>query len=80
NVLTAMVADVTQALSSLPILPVTEQQQLLMDFNATQADFPQEALIHELFEQQAARTPDVTAVVFEAQSLSYGELNRRANR
>ncbi|WP_242688082.1 non-ribosomal peptide synthetase, partial [Photorhabdus stackebrandtii] len=80
NVLTAMVADMTQALSSLPMLPVTEQQQLLRDFNATQADFPQEALIHELFEQQAARTPDVTAVVFEEHALSYDELNRRANR
>ncbi|MBD2823026.1 AMP-binding protein, partial [Xenorhabdus sp. 42] len=50
------------------------------DFNATQVDFPQEALIHELFEQQAARTPDAIAVLFEACALSYSELNQRANR
>ncbi|MBD2794423.1 AMP-binding protein, partial [Xenorhabdus szentirmaii] len=50
-----------------------------VDFNATQVDFPQEALIHELFEQQAERTPDTIAVVFEEHSLSYKELNHRAN-
>ncbi|NHB98849.1 non-ribosomal peptide synthetase, partial [Photorhabdus stackebrandtii] len=49
-------------------------------FNAPQTDFPQEALIHERFEQQVKLAPDATAVVFEGQSLSYGELNRRANR
>ncbi|MDX8001258.1 non-ribosomal peptide synthetase, partial [Xenorhabdus sp. Reich] len=65
KVLTAMATDVTHAIPSLPMLSVAEQQQLLMDFNATQADFPQDALIHELFEQQAARTPDAIAVVFE---------------
>ncbi|WP_422646038.1 condensation domain-containing protein, partial [Xenorhabdus miraniensis] len=80
NVLKAMVADVTQTISSLPMMSVTERQQLLANFNAPQADFPQEALIHELFEQQAELTPDAIAVVFEGQSLSYGELNRRANR
>uniref|UniRef100_UPI001656C38C amino acid adenylation domain-containing protein n=1 Tax=Xenorhabdus indica TaxID=333964 RepID=UPI001656C38C len=80
NVLTAMVTDATQAISSLPMLSVAERQQLLVDFNATQADFPQEALIHELFEQQVERTPEATAVEFEGQSLSYRELNRRANQ
>ncbi|TPG64660.1 non-ribosomal peptide synthetase, partial [Pseudomonas arsenicoxydans] len=67
-------------IGSLPIMSDTEREQLLVDFNATQADFPQEALIHELFEDQARRHPDATALVFESQSLSYGELNRRANR
>ncbi|MDC9623364.1 amino acid adenylation domain-containing protein [Xenorhabdus sp. XENO-7] len=80
QVLTAMVADATQTIASLPILPASERQQLLVDFNATQTDFPQDALIHQLFEAQAAHRPDDTAVVFEDQVLSYGELNRRANR
>ncbi|NHB98700.1 condensation domain-containing protein, partial [Photorhabdus stackebrandtii] len=73
NVLTAMTTDVTHAIPSLPMLSVTEQQQLLADFNAPQTDFPQEALIHERFEQQVKLAPDATAVVFEGQSLSYGE-------
>ncbi|WP_145956954.1 condensation domain-containing protein, partial [Xenorhabdus miraniensis] len=80
NILKAMVADVTQTISSLPMLSAVERQQVLVDFNVPQTDFPQEALIHELFEQQAELTPDAIAVVFEGQSLSYGELNRHANR
>ncbi|MBI6550755.1 AMP-binding protein, partial [Xenorhabdus sp. VLS] len=80
RVLTAMTADETQIIAHLPILSATERQQLLGDFNATQADFPQDVLIQQLFEAQVQRTPDALAVIFEAQSLSYGELNRRANR
>ncbi|PHM60991.1 Amino acid adenylation [Xenorhabdus ishibashii] len=80
NVLTAMTADETQLITTLPLLPASECQQLLVDFNATQADFPQEALIHQLFEAQAAQHPEAIAVVFEAQTLSYGELNHRANQ
>ncbi|MBD2790297.1 amino acid adenylation domain-containing protein, partial [Xenorhabdus sp. DI] len=80
HTLTAMVADETQRIATLPMLPASERQQLLVDFNATQADFPQDALIHSLFEAQAAQQPEATAVVFEEQTLSYGELNHRANQ
>ncbi|MCC8381695.1 amino acid adenylation domain-containing protein, partial [Xenorhabdus sp. PB30.3] len=80
NVITAMIADVTQTISSLPMLSAMEQQQLLVDFNATQADFPQNALIHELFEQQVAQTPEAIAVVCEGQTLSYEQINRQANQ
>ncbi|OKP02419.1 Amino acid adenylation [Xenorhabdus eapokensis] len=80
NVLTAMVVDETQRIATLPLLPASERQQLLVDFNATQADFPQDALIHQLFEAQAAQRPQAIAVVFEEQTLSYGELNHRANQ
>ncbi|WP_422645754.1 amino acid adenylation domain-containing protein [Xenorhabdus budapestensis] len=65
---------------NLPILTDIERQQVLVDFNATQTEFPQEALIHQLFEAQVQRTPDAIAVLFEEQSLSYEELNKRANR
>nr|WP_269749532.1 non-ribosomal peptide synthetase [Xenorhabdus lircayensis] len=80
RVLTAMTADETQIIAHLPILSATERQQLLVEFNATQADFPQDVLIQQLFEAQVQRTPDALAVIFEAQSLSYAELNCRANR
>jgi non-ribosomal peptide synthetase component F len=52
----------------------------LFDWNRTQADFPNTNCIHELFEEQAARTPDADAVVFGAERLSYRELNERANQ
>ncbi|MCG3462320.1 amino acid adenylation domain-containing protein [Xenorhabdus bovienii] len=80
QVLTAMAADETQAIARLPMLSVAERQQLLVDFNATQVDFPQHGLIHQLFEAQVQRTPNAAAVIFEKHSLSYSELNRRANQ
>ncbi|MFC3396063.1 amino acid adenylation domain-containing protein [Brenneria rubrifaciens] len=80
NVLTAMATNVTRPLASLPMLPDAERRQLLVDFNATDADFPQHALIHQLFENQVERTPDAIAALFEERSLTYDELNRRANR
>src|SRR6202023_3797994 len=49
-------------------------------FNATQTDYPQEKLVHELFEEQVQRTPQAVAVVYEGQSLTYAELNGRANQ
>ncbi|WP_139837549.1 non-ribosomal peptide synthetase, partial [Xenorhabdus beddingii] len=57
-----------------------ERQQLLVDFNATQVDYPPAAFVHAGFEAQAAHQPAATALRFAGQTLSYGELNRRANR
>ncbi|WP_340614298.1 hypothetical protein [Xenorhabdus thailandensis] len=68
NVLAAMVADDAQLIATLPMLPASERQQLLVDFNATQTDFPQDALIHQLFEAQAAQYPDTLAVIYEDQT------------
>src|SRR5581483_7652003 len=64
----------------LSILPASERHQLLEQFNATRVAYPQEKLIHQLFEEQVQRTPQAIAVVFEGESLSYGELNERANQ
>jgi len=65
---------------SLDALPVSERNQLLVEWNATEAEYPHEQPIHTLFEAQAARTPDAVAVVDEGCQLSYGELNAQANR
>src|SRR6185312_4168950 len=72
-------APQTAALS-LSILPEAERQQVIELFNATQTAYPQDRLLHELFERQVERTPDATAVVCAGQSLSYAELNARANQ
>lgn len=64
----------------LSILPEDERRQLITLFNATQADHPQDRLIHELFEEQVRRTPDALAVAFERQSLTYVQLNEKANQ
>jgi non-ribosomal peptide synthetase component F len=62
------------------VLPESERHQLLVTWNATDADYPRDRCIHELFEAQAARTPEAVAVAFEDHELTYGELNVRANR
>ncbi|HEX2059911.1 MAG TPA: amino acid adenylation domain-containing protein, partial [Thermoanaerobaculia bacterium] len=77
RLLDAMVADATASVAKLPLLSAAEREQLL---DPTTVDYPQDSLIHELFEQHAAAHPDAAAVVFEEQSLTYRELNARANR
>ncbi|TDB56913.1 non-ribosomal peptide synthetase [Photorhabdus khanii] len=64
----------------LNILPETERTLLLKTWNATQSPYPDALCIHQLFEQQAERTPQATALVYQEQTLSYAELNARANR
>ncbi|WP_420126319.1 amino acid adenylation domain-containing protein, partial [Longimicrobium sp.] len=78
--LEAMVADERQPMERLALLPADERTQVLEAWNRTDAAYPSESCIHELFQQQAARTPEATAVVFEGQRRSYAELNARANR
>ncbi|UGQ48159.1 non-ribosomal peptide synthetase [Massilia endophytica] len=56
------------------------RHQVLEQWNATEKAYPRDVLAHQLFEQQAARTPDAVAAVFEESQLSYRELNERANR
>jgi amino acid adenylation domain-containing protein len=67
-------------LEAIDVLPEGERRQVLEGWNATEADYPGERCVHELFERQAAETPDAIAVVLEEQSLTYAELNTRANR
>jgi len=65
---------------SLNILPPVERHQILTGFNATAIPYPQDTLIHQLFEAQVARTPEAIALSFEDAHLNYTELNERANR
>jgi len=75
----AILADPDAEIATLSLLPPAEQQQVLVEWNQTQRDFPQ-VCIHELFEQQVARTPDAIAVRYQDQFLTYAELNQRANQ
>lgn len=60
-------------------LSSTERTLLVHTWNETQEHYPTNMCVHHLFEQQVERTPDSTAVVYEDQSLTYAELNARAN-
>ncbi|MCC5666144.1 amino acid adenylation domain-containing protein [Nostoc sp. CHAB 5784] len=78
--LSGIVANPQQRLSELPLLSESEQHQLLLEWNNTEVEYPQQQCIHELFEAQVEKTPDAIAVVFEDQQLSYRELNAKANQ
>ncbi|HEX7242003.1 MAG TPA: amino acid adenylation domain-containing protein, partial [Longimicrobiaceae bacterium] len=77
-VLEAMVADPARRVSDVSLLVGAERVQVLEAWNATAADFPR-GCVHELFAAQAARTPDAPAVVSHDGTLTYAELERRAN-
>ena len=66
--------------SRLPLLDEKELQQLVVEWNQTSADYPRDRCFHELFEAQAAATPDRPAVRFNDEVLSYRQLNERANQ
>ncbi|WP_448265466.1 amino acid adenylation domain-containing protein [Nostoc sp. DSM 114159] len=80
TLLEGIVANPQERIAQLPLLTAVEQQQLLVDWNNTQADYPQDKCIHQLFEEQSLSTPDAVAVVFENQQLTYHQLNCRANQ
>ena len=80
RLLRAMVANPEQRVSALSLLTEAEREQILLAWNATEAPYPQDICVHQLFEQQAARTPDAVAVCFEDQHLTYTQLNQRANQ
>jgi amino acid adenylation domain-containing protein/FkbM family methyltransferase len=66
--------------AALPYLTEREERLLLEDWNETARDYPREDCVHELFERQAALTPDAVAVRFEEEGLTYAELDAAAER
>jgi amino acid adenylation domain-containing protein len=80
NLLRAMSRDADQRIADLPIQSVEQLQSTLQDWNPRVAQFPSVQCAHQLIEAQAARAPESLAVTFAGESLSYGELNQRANR
>lgn len=78
--LESILANPASRISELPLLTPAERQQILVEWNDTHLDYPQDVCLHQLFEAQVERTPDATAVVFEDQHLTYRELNQRANQ
>ncbi|MBD2784448.1 amino acid adenylation domain-containing protein [Xenorhabdus sp. DI] len=78
--LEAMVDDEQQTVNRLPLMDEQARQHVIHDFNATDKPFPQHALIHQFVEQQVARNPTATALLYGNTQLSYMTLNQRANQ
>jgi amino acid adenylation domain-containing protein len=66
--------------ASIDVMPEEERHKLLLEWNATGAAYSRDKFVHELFEQQAARTPEAVAVVHAGRALTYSQLNERANQ
>jgi len=80
TLLEGMIANPKRRLLDLPLLTEPERYQLLMEWNDTQATYPQDQCIHQLFETQTDLTPDAIAVVFEDTQITYRELNSQSNQ
>ncbi|RMW75249.1 amino acid adenylation domain-containing protein [Serratia marcescens] len=78
--LRAMTLNSPRSVSHIDLLPLAEREHLLHGWNRTERDYPLDQTLAALFEQQVRRTPHATALVSGAESLSYAQLNARANR
>ena len=79
NILTSCLDNLNVKISNICMLSEAEKNKILYDFNNTKTDYPKDKTIAELFEEQAKKTPNNTAVVFGMQKLTYKELNEKAN-
>ncbi len=80
TLLSGIVANPNQRLFELPLLTETERHQLLIEWNQTHANIPDNKCLHQLFEAQVEQTPNAIALVFENQQLTYQELNAKSNQ
>ncbi|MBK8549761.1 MAG: amino acid adenylation domain-containing protein [Ignavibacteria bacterium] len=80
ELINSIVKDPGQSIETMPMLSEAEKWQQLYGFNDTFFAYPKNKSLIDLFEEQAAKTPDNVAVVFEKQSLTYKELNERSNQ
>ncbi|MFD2837143.1 AMP-binding protein [Azotobacter vinelandii] len=80
NLLAGIVRQPERRISELALLDPEEYRRIVHAWNQTEARYPSERGVHQLIEEQVARTPEAVALVFGDEALTYGELNRRANR
>ncbi|MEO6863063.1 MAG: condensation domain-containing protein, partial [Microcoleus sp.] len=80
TLLESIVANPEQGIANLPLLSEDEVNQLLIEWNDTRTDYPQNKCIHQLFEEQVDQHSEDVAVSFDSQHLTYRELNSKANQ
>ncbi len=75
-----VLSDASKTIGEYNMITDKEYQYLVYDYNKTEREYPKDKTIHQLFEEQVARTPNNIAVVFEEKELTYQELNNKANQ
>ncbi|HEX7892996.1 MAG TPA: amino acid adenylation domain-containing protein, partial [Terriglobales bacterium] len=78
--LEAIAENPNRSIAEFPILDESERQQVVVEWNRTQVDYPRDRSLHQLIEEQVEKRPDAPALIFESQQLTYRELNARANQ
>ena len=72
--------DTGRLLSGIEIIPASERQQILYDFNDTEAGYPEEKTLQQLFQEQVEKSPQKIALVKHDKKLTFGLLNEKANQ
>ncbi|MGB7605872.1 MAG: amino acid adenylation domain-containing protein [Lutisporaceae bacterium] len=80
NILQEIIEDSQKLVSHIEMISREEKEQIVNSFNATEMEYDRKKTIHQLFEEQAEKTPDNIAVAFEDKQLTYMELNEKANQ
>jgi len=80
KLLEGVVTNSEQRVSDLPLLTESEKHKLLVEFNDTKTDYPNDKCVHELFEEQVEKTPDTIAVACQGNKITFKELNHKSNQ
>lgn len=76
----SLLSDPGQNIRKIPILSSAEKKLILKDWNETTTTFPKDKCVHQLFEEQVLKTPEAVAVQDDNLTLTYRELNNKANK
>ncbi len=76
----SLMIEPEQKLKNIPILTEKEKEVILGEWNATTVEFPREKCIHQLFEDQVLKTPNITAIRDDRKKVTYTELNEKSNK
>ncbi|MEZ4692102.1 MAG: condensation domain-containing protein [Ignavibacteria bacterium] len=79
NVLMQIISDEAEIINDIKLLS-PEEKQVVVDFNNTAVEYPKDKSLVDLFEEQAEKNPDIPAIEFEDEKVSYRELNERSNQ
>ncbi len=80
RILKAVSTQPDRRLSELPLLTDEEQKRLLVEWNQNATEYPRDKRVHQLFERQAQKQPNAIALCSDRETISYDELNGRANQ
>lgn len=78
-ILGQLVVETVEKVKDIKIIPQREYDRIVYEFNDTYVDYPREKCVHELFMEQAAKTPERTALVFEDKKFTYKQLDEMSN-